>query len=708
MDSDNWKDSSPPDCEIMMLVPMLRNPAAPQPNHFRTAAVAACAALATAAAALAGAPPAGAAGGPALAPAGWSEDEATPQDVSGAISEALGDADGAAPAADPLAAEAPEGQAAVQGTRGALTVLETGADQSAAVTLKGGSEDVQALVTAAAAVEPFSAAGAVWDNGAAPARVLARAYQDGAWTDWYELDSDDGPDPASPEGQRAKGASGPLVAAGATGIQLQVLAAPGEDLPEGLAPAVVPDGADQAKPLDENPGDAASPLAQPPINLRASWGARKANYSGNTPKGQPVLAGQLKGAIIHHQVGPNSYTQAQVPGMLRGIQNWHLDGNGWDDIGYNFLVDKYGGLWEGREGGITRNVVGAHATNFNTGSAGLCFLGDMDKAEPGAAALEAAGKLVAWRLSQGGIGNLKGTAVYPGDPKKAPRQVVSGHRDVQSTACPGRYLYAKLPKLRDFKYDQRDKDGVGPKVQTVAAQDMNGDGFADLLVVDNTGLLFLYPGTDDGKLGKPAQWGSGWKTMVLVAPGDWNGDGHADVVAKGADGILNLYPGTGKGLKAKVQIGYGWRNLNPQGAGDMDGDGRPDVLAADLRNGDLYLYRGNGRGGWAGTGNVKLAAGLTNQTLYAAGKLNSDAMADVVAVNSQGELFTRLTKEGGALGDPFLTGRGWRTCSLATGADFTGDGLADIVAACPDQKLYLYRGSGSGGFFSRVTLAEVW
>src|SRR5581483_1690954 len=84
--------------------------------------------------------------------------------------------------------------------------------------------------------------------------------------------------------------------------------------------------------------------------------------------------------------------------IVRGIELYHVRANGWNDIGYNFLVDRYGQIFEGRAGGVDRNVIGAHAEGFNTGSVGVAVLGNYSSASLTPAAERSLVKLLAWRL----------------------------------------------------------------------------------------------------------------------------------------------------------------------------------------------------------------------------------------------------------------------------------------------------------------------
>src|SRR5439155_16912043 len=106
----------------------------------------------------------------------------------------------------------------------------------------------------------------------------------------------------------------------------------------------------------------------------------------------------IRYAVIHHTAGSNNYTAAQSASIVRGIYLYHVKGNGWNDIGYNFLVDKYGQVFEGRYGGVDKAVIGAHAQGFNTGSVGISVLGSYGTTRISAAAKASVEQLLAWKL----------------------------------------------------------------------------------------------------------------------------------------------------------------------------------------------------------------------------------------------------------------------------------------------------------------------
>jgi hypothetical protein len=191
---------------------------------------------------------------------------------------------------------------------------------------------------------------------------------------------------------------------------------------------------------------------QPPIIARRAWG------HGSAHPRQPPFYGTVKLAFVHHTVDANGYSAAEVPAMLRATFAYHVHVRGWWDIGYNFLIDRFGRIWEGRAGGIDMAVIGAQAGAYNSESTGVAMLGNFMNAVPSPAALHALQRLLAWKLSLHGVPTTGRVTVVvdpadafytrfrPGAHVSLPR--VAGHRDGDLTACPGNALYHRLPSLR--------------------------------------------------------------------------------------------------------------------------------------------------------------------------------------------------------------------------------------------------------------------
>ena len=140
--------------------------------------------------------------------------------------------------------------------------------------------------------------------------------------------------------------------------------------------------------------------------------------------------------------------------MLRGIYRYHVKSSGWRDIGYNFAVDKCGNIYEGRAGGVTKPVQGAHTLGFNSDSMGIAVLGTFSNADPSAAAVDAVARLTAWKLGLFGADPRGRTTLVSGGGNKykkgtkARLNVISGHRDGFATECPGARLYERLGSAR--------------------------------------------------------------------------------------------------------------------------------------------------------------------------------------------------------------------------------------------------------------------
>lgn len=187
----------------------------------------------------------------------------------------------------------------------------------------------------------------------------------------------------------------------------------------------------------------------PPIVTRAGWGADE-----SIKRGSPFFFDRLGVVFVHHTASASSYRASDVPALVRGFYRFHVLSRGWFDIGYNYLVDRYGRIYEGRSGGITNNVRGAQVAGLNTGSAGIALIGSYSSTAPTAAQMTALRDLITWRLDVAHLDPLgRSTLVSGGSDRFAAGRtvtlnVISGHRDGGFTDCPGTLAYQRLPALR--------------------------------------------------------------------------------------------------------------------------------------------------------------------------------------------------------------------------------------------------------------------
>jgi len=186
----------------------------------------------------------------------------------------------------------------------------------------------------------------------------------------------------------------------------------------------------------------------PGIVPRSGWDADEAIV-----RAAPLYAGDLALAIVHHTAGRAPASPGESAAIVRAIQTYHVKANGWNDIGYNFVVDPFGQVFEGRAGGIDRNVVGAHAEGFNTGSVGVAVIGTYDGGPPSPEAEAALEALIAWRLDVAHVDPItlvtRRSLGNPRFPEGIPvtLRAISGHRDTGFTECPGDALYGRLGNI---------------------------------------------------------------------------------------------------------------------------------------------------------------------------------------------------------------------------------------------------------------------
>ncbi|MFP8906445.1 N-acetylmuramoyl-L-alanine amidase [Streptomyces atacamensis] len=217
------------------------------------------------------------------------------------------------------------------------------------------------------------------------------------------------------------------------------------------SPTTGPSTEPTGEPSTTAPAPSPSGTQAPRIVSRAQWGADE-----SLVEDPPSYLSRVDAVFVHHTAGTNDYTCAQSASIIRGILTYHVKTNGWNDVGYNFFVDKCGTIFEGRAGGVDKAVQGAHTYGFNGYSAGVSLLGNYeDGGRPTQAALDAIARISGWKLGLYGAdpaGKVTLTAAADtGVWKKGERATlyrISGHRDGYATLCPGANLYSQLPAIR--------------------------------------------------------------------------------------------------------------------------------------------------------------------------------------------------------------------------------------------------------------------
>jgi hypothetical protein len=355
----------------------------------------------------------------------------------------------------------------------------------------------------------FDVFGVRWSRTSGHLDLHARVRDPrGGWRRWVELGH-----------AHSARASDPAWAGGADAVQLRL-----EGRARGLRVHFV--AASVPAPRARAAQTEAQPTGAPPIVPRSEWAGRACD-----PRDAPTR-GEVRMAFVHHTVTANDYGPEDSREMVLGICRYHRNGNGWDDVGYNFLVDKYGTIFEGRAGGIDQAIVGAQAQGYNSVSTGVANLGDYEGVPQSEAALQATGRLLAWKLPLHGAPVQGKLAVVSagGSSNRYPNgrtvtfERISGHRDGNSTACPGAALYAQLPRIREIAA------GRAPAVAPPGAS-----GLPAALTLQPVAPVFAYPAAVGvaGRLTDAAGAGvggrrvtvqiatsQGWRPVVTTTSGD--------------------------------------------------------------------------------------------------------------------------------------------------------------------------------------------
>jgi uncharacterized protein with LGFP repeats len=342
---------------------------------------------------------------------------------------------------------------------------------------------------------PFSLVALTGDLSGTSMRVRAKR-SDGSWGPWYKAEFQTefetgapnagserppaGPGgPAAPAGPRS---TDPVFVGTTTTVQVAVtrpVDAPVTQAPAGPAPGTRPgrDGlgykpATKEETLSQNvsailisppqapagshwtpPAGVLMPGQAPSVISRADWGADESLRCGN-----PQYDNGIRAAVVHHTAGSNDYSPQESAGIVKAIYTYHSKTLGWCDIAYNALVDKYGQVFEGSAGGLTKPVEGFHTGGFNRNTWGVAMIGNFDDVAPTPIQIRTVGRLLGWRLGLDGV-DPKGTValesagshyttVAAGATATLP--TIFTHRDVGNTDCPGNAAFALMDEIRDI------------------------------------------------------------------------------------------------------------------------------------------------------------------------------------------------------------------------------------------------------------------
>ncbi|WP_141006563.1 N-acetylmuramoyl-L-alanine amidase [Nocardioides humi] len=514
----------------------------------------------------------------------------------------------------------------------------------------GGDE----VISDALPVEGYGTVGVTWAHGSEvdedAISVSVRTRTGDVWSDWTaaEYHDDHAPDPGSAEAQRSRPGTEAVLVGDVDQVQVQVETT--ASAPEDLKVAVIDPGtptatAQQGPSIDtgatggagasqqdqQDQGaatDGAITLSaattgapQPQIYSRAQWGAdEKLRDKGS------LRYGTVNAGFVHHTVNANDYQPSEVPGIIRGIYAYHVKTRGWSDIGYNFLVDRFGRIWEGRAGGVDKAVVGAHTLGYNDYSFAMSAIGNFETAQPTPELLNAYGALFAWKLSLTGV-DAASMKQKVGSSNFA---AISGHKDAGKTACPGKYLYAQLPTIRALAAQaqqgallgQLNGNYIGSANPDIVVRKAK-NGRLVLHDIDKAGGTWKIAATVKTNIWAP------WAKQILRV-GDWDGDGFNDIMAiRKSDKAPVLFRGAGGGIfQPQVVLPGSFRGVKMLAAvGDIDGDGLPDLMGQP-KGDQMRVYPGQGLTGFRAS--VPATGPVAGKKLIPVGRWNKDGVPDAL------------------------------------------------------------------------------
>ncbi|WP_420175581.1 N-acetylmuramoyl-L-alanine amidase [Luteococcus sp. OSA5] len=555
----------------------------------------------------------------------------------------------------------------------------------------------------------FTMTGLTWADLQGEASFQVRTKTAEGWQLWETIELEDLPG----EGVGRKG-SDPVFVGEANAVEARIITS-------ATTPATITDpqlalinseqaAGDENLPTTSEPkvsaAAASSGVARPSIVSRAGWGADESWLRINGSSCVPAnLANTIRAAIVHHTAGTNSYSSAQSASIVRGIYAYHVKTLGWCDIGYNFLIDKYGKIYEGRHGGMELPVRGAHATSWNTDTVGVSVMMNSSTAQQSAAAMSAMSRVVAWKLA----GNYR-------DPNAkltlAGKYIntIARHGDVMATSCPGTNITAAMPSFRS-QVTQAMGNWKTPIYQAWIAQGGESGKLGSPYVLERPwnggrtttfakGGIFLTPGGQTYWMNSAIDYiyrqssnfsQLGWPT------GNMTTDSAGVNRVRFEKGTIHSSTSTGTHLTTGVVDS--WLRANPAKAAQL---GAPVAAAVPTGTDEGTQQFANGSLRWDGT---RVTTGSGEH-----GDLDGDRRADVLSADGAGALTwyrtnSNLQSEAGRAGSKLGFAVNW----MSHLPDLNGDGHGELLARrSSDGSLWAWNGAGSGNYTNPRQVGWNW
>jgi len=294
----------------------------------------------------------------------------------------------------------------------------------------------------------------IFEDVPAGTHLAVRSRNGATWSDWVEAvaSTDDAPDGAIDP----RPGVGPVwVGHGAEHVEVAVLQGSVQEVDVVGLHVVDDPTAPQGVRASTASASSTASVTSSFIRPRSSWATEDMGWKC---KSGPDEMNDLRAMIVHHTAtNTEPYAATDVPSIIRGFWRYHVQSRGWCDVAYAFFVDRFGGVWEGRQGGITKAIVGGHTYGFNSETTSVAQIGNFQETQTPWAMTAATRQLVGWKLGYHGIDPKASTTLtnrtgstFRGVPNggQVPVGTVAGHRDLGTTSCPGQHTYDTIPYLR--------------------------------------------------------------------------------------------------------------------------------------------------------------------------------------------------------------------------------------------------------------------